>query len=611
MRRLILAAVAASLCLSTAAIAQDAPVNPVRLNQAGLLANGPKQALLPDAATRPLRWRLLDAAGTVLAQGSTTVLGDDAASGQHLHLLDFSSAKATGDGFTLAVGDGAVGDGAVSRPVGIGDGPYAGLKRDALAYFYHNRSGLPIEARLVGEAWARPAGHPKDVAPCFNGKDKAGNVWPGCSYSLDVTGGWYDAGDQGKYVVNGGIAVWTLLNLYERQVVRHKPPALPDGTAILPEAGNGVNDLLDEARWEMEFLLSMQVPDGTRMGLPLGPQKGSDRLTFTDVDVSGMAHHKMGDEHWTGFPMPPHLDPERRFLYAPNTAATLNLAATAAQAARIWQKIDPTFSDRCLKAALRAWAAAVRVSDARAIGDFNGSGGYADDDVSDEFFWAAAELLVTTHQPLFAKVVTGSQHFQRDAVADPGWGQTAPLGVLSLVLHPDALPDRDGARLVKSITRAADNHLREGGDGYRQPMPARAFGWGSNGGLLNRAIVLAYAHDLTGEGKYRDKVIDVASYLLGRNPLDFSYISGYGARSMQHPHHRFWAPSLDPKLPPPPPGVLSGGPNGNPGEDARKLLGDCAPQACWRDDLNLFTLNEVAINWNAPLVWVAAYLDER
>lgn len=607
MRRLILAALAAAFCLSGAAIAEEAPVNPVRLNQAGLLANGPKQALVPDAATRPLPWRLLDTGGTVLAQGKTSVLGNDAASGQHLHLVDFSSVRATGDGFALTVGDGTV-----SRPFSIGNGPYGALKRDALAYFYHNRSGIPIEARLVGDAWARPAGHPKDLAPCFNGQDKAGNVWPGCSYSLDVTGGWYDAGDHGKYVVNGGIAVWTLLNLYERQVMRQKAPALPDGSAILPEAGNGVNDLLDEARWEMEFLLSMQVPDGTRMGLPLGPQKGSDRLNFTEVDVSGMAHHKMGDEHWTGFPMPPQLDPERRFLYAPSTAATLNLAATAAQAARLWQKIDPAFSERCLKAALKAWAAAVRVSDARAIGDFNGSGGYGDDDVSDEFFWAASELLVTTRQPLFARVVTGSQHFQHDAIPDPGWGQTAPLGVLSLVLHPDALPDRDQAKLVKSITKAADNHLRDGEGGYRQPLSPRAYGWGSNSGLLNRAIVLAYAHDLTGLGKYRDKVIDVASYLLGRNPLDVSYVSGYGARPMQHPHHRFWAHSLDPKLPPPPPGVLSGGPNANStGEEAKTLLGACAPQACWRDDLALFTLNEVAINWNAPLVWVAAYLDER
>ncbi|WP_207762389.1 glycoside hydrolase family 9 protein [Niveispirillum lacus] len=596
------------LCIATPVMAKEAAVSPIRVNQMGLLANAAKLAILPASATQPLDWSLRDAGGQVVASGKTIVTGDDAASGQHLHRIDLSAVTMTGEGFTLAAG------GAVSRAFAIGTGPYGRLKRDALAYFYHNRAGIPIEARFVGAAWARPAGHEKEIAPCYGGKDEGGNDWTACGHSLNVTGGWYDAGDHGKYVVNGGIALWTLLNLAERQTLKGKAPAFPDGTAAIPEAGNGVNDLLDEARWQMEFMLTMQVPDGSRMPLPLGPQDGSKRLNFTqDVDISGMAHHKVADERWTGLPLPPHMDKERRFLYPPSTAATLNLAATAAQAARIWKTIDPAFAERCLVAAVRAWKAAVRVPDALATSNFDGSGGYGDKDVADEFFWAHAELLITTRHAVFTQAVTGSSFFGRDTLAEPSWAQTSSLGALSLALHPDALAEADSARIRAAILRTADLYAGEAADsGYAQPMGPKAYGWGSNSGLMNRALILAYAHDLSGQGAYRDRVVDVADYLLGRNPLDISYVSGYGARAMQRPHHRFWAHVLDPKLPPPPPGVVSGGPNGGDslGDEARKRIGPCAPQTCWKDDIDLFTVNEVTINWNAPLVWLTAWLDE-
>jgi len=602
------------LCLSAfgqqnMAIAREAPQpapNPIRLNQAGLRVDAPQRALVTDAAPSPLPWQLRDGGDHVVAEGKTHPLGHDAAAGQNLHLVDFTSSGRAGDGFTLQVGS------ATSRPFSIGKGPYGALKRDALAYFYHTRAGIPIEARFVGATWARPAGHEKEVAPCFGGTDKHGNRWPACGHQLDVTGGWYDAGDHGKYVVNGGISLWTLLNLYERQSRRGLAPSFPDGAAAIPEAGNGVNDLLDEARWEMDFMLTMQVPEGTRMGLPLGPQRGDGTLIFTEVDASGMAHHKVADEHWTTLPLPPHLDKQRRFLYPPGTAATLNLAATAAQAARIWRNIDPAFAARCLTAAKRAWIAAQRVPNAFAIGDFDGSGSYDDNKVSDEFFWAAAELLATTGETAFADALHQSPPFKDKLAGEPSWGNTATLGLLSLSLNDGALPDAEARRVKKAILAGAEQFLKEGaGSGYRQPLAANSYGWGSNSTLLNRAIVLAYAFDQTNEPRFRDAVADVGDYLLGRNPLDQSYVSGYGARPMRHPHHRFWAQVLDPALPPPPPGVLSGGPNGDPGDVAMpRLGGSCAPQTCWLDAIDLFTLNEVTINWNAPLVWVATWLDE-
>ena len=446
---------------------------------------------------------------------------------------------------------------------------------------------------------------------CVSGVDGNGNRWPGCDYSLDVTGGWYDAGDHGKYVVNGGISMWTLLNLYEVQQLR-RSVLFADKTARIPEAGNGISDLLDEARYELEFFLKMQAPESARQRLPIGEKRNRAGLTFTEIDTSGMVHHKVGDERWTGLPMRPDKDPEKRLLFPPSTSATLNFAATTAQCARIWREIDPAFAATCLAAAKRAWAAAVRNPEVYAIADFPGSGGYGDRDVSDEFYWAASELFVTTGDPEYRRIATASPHFTSPIHEAPGWPSTATLGTIALALHPDAIGKTEADRLRAEVAKAASRYVEESAQtGYHLPYAGR-WGWGSTAVLLNRAMLMALAHDWTGEAKYRGGVVDVMDFILGRNPLDVSFVSGYGARPMQNPHHRFWAHSMDPSYPPPPPGVLSGGPNENTSQDdvAKTLEGKCSPQTCWADDIRAYSLNEVAINWNAPLVWVSAWLAD-
>src|SRR5262249_38008860 len=173
--------------------------------------------------------------------------------------------------------------------------------------------------------------HGEKSGPCATGG--------GCTYSLDVSGGWYDAGDQGKYVVNAGISVWTLLDWWERtNALGTSAGDFADGKMNIPEHKNGVPDLLDEARWELEFELKMQVPAGEKL--------------------AGMVHHKVHDLKWTQLSTGPHEDPMPRYLQPPSTAATLNLAANGAQAARVWHKIDKAFSEKCLAAAERAWVAA-------------------------------------------------------------------------------------------------------------------------------------------------------------------------------------------------------------------------------------------------------------
>ncbi|WP_406346692.1 glycoside hydrolase family 9 protein [Streptomyces sp. NBC_00648] len=559
---------------------------PVRVNQLGYLPDGPKRATVVSSATGALPWQLRDSSGTVVASGATTVRGADQASGQSTHQVDFGAYTATGTGFTLVVG------GQASHLFDISASLYDGLRTDSMSFFYQQRSGIAIDAALAGAAYARPAGH-LGVAP-NKGDTSVPCQAGGCDYRLDVRGGWYDAGDQGKYVVNGGISVWEIVNSFERARRSGGDAALGDSTLRVPERGNGIPDVLDEARWEVEFLLRMQVPAGRPM--------------------AGMAFHKMHDAEWTALPTRPELDDKQREVHPPSTAATLNLAATAAQCARVYAPYDAAFSARCLDSARRAWAAAKANPDVLAPAtDNTGGGAYEDADVSDEFYWAAAELLATTGESQYRDAVTASPHHTKPADGF-WWGGTATLGRITLATVPGVdLPTDDLTRVRGLLTSAADGYLSTmAGQGYAVPIPATGYVWGSNSSVANNAMILAVAHELTGQQRYRAGALESMDYLLGRNALDLSYVTGYGERFSENQHHRFWAHQNDASLPHPPAGSFAGGPNaGLEDPVAKAKLPGCAPAACYVDDIGSYSTNEVAINWNASLAWLAAFAAER
>jgi endoglucanase len=555
----------------------------VRTNQHGYLTTGPKRATIVHDSTTPIRWQLRDAAGALVTSGRTRVRGTDAMTRDHVHVADFTAVRRAGSGYRLVVGAES------SESFDIRSDPYDALRRDSLAYFYHNRSGLPIEAQYVGEAHARPAGH-LDVAP--NRGDTAVPCLPGtCDYTLDVRGGWYDAGDHGKYVVNGALAAWQLMDLYERSRSTHDTEGLRDGLLRIPERANRVPDVLDEARWQVEFLLRMQVPAGE--------------------PLAGMVHHKIHDLAWTAHPMLPHLDPQPRYLHAPSTAATLNLAAAAARCARIWQRYDRAFARRCRVAAQTAWQAAVAHPDRYAPReDGVGGGPYDDTTVTDEFSWAAAELTATTGDRAYLRFVTTTL-----TAAGFSWKDTGALADLTVVRHPRRFPAKRVLAAQRRVLATADSHVRDlRAQGYPNPwLPADgAYVWGSTSATLTSAVIIAMAYDISHRRGYRDAVLESMDYLLGRNGLNQSFISGYGERASHNQHHRHWAHQLDPALPAPPPGSLAGGPNsGLQDPVAQQNLPGCAPAKCYIDDIGSWSTNEVAVNWNSALAWVAAFADGR
>ncbi|WP_236683338.1 glycoside hydrolase family 9 protein [Demequina sediminicola] len=576
----------------------------IRANQYGFTPEGPKRATLISDSADALAWTLRTSGGAVVTTGHTTVAGHDPTAGMDVHVLDFSTVAERGT-YVLEVG------GEESDPFAIGEGIYAPLAIDALNFFYLARSGIDIDAQIAGVEYARAAGHVSraggdDVnqgdynVPCQPAEDSEkvyGTPWTG-DYRLDVVGGWYDAGDHGKYVVNGGIAVAQLLGIWERaqRLGGSAARLLGDGSLAVPEHGDGVPDVLSEARWELDFLMSMMVPEGH--------------------ELAGMAHHKVHDYGWTGLPLLPVDGSHTRYLHRPSTAATLNVAAAAAQGSRLWAPYDSDYAQTLLSAAMTSWRAALahpEIYAPQADGAFGG-GPYDDDDVADEFYWAAAELFLTTGEDEYADFLLASPVHAADSFPTTGfsWDKLDAIAKINLATvdstfahrHAIAQQVMAGARAIAEVQAAQP---------FGMALPHDGFVWGSNSQILNNIVVLGAGYDLSGEPALLAAARESMDYLLGRNALGLSYITGYGTADVKNQHSRWFGHQADASLPHPPRGSVAGGPNADTPTWDETIRGiypaaDCAPQVAYIDDINSWATNEITINWNSALAAAAFFL---
>jgi endoglucanase len=551
----------------------------VRSNQLGYLPAGPKRAVWVSDAGEPTEFCVRDGSGTRVFGGRTWPwpVKPEPTSAMAVHVLEFSELRAEGEEFSVEVG------GARSHPFAIARDLYRRLVRDALGFFYLQRSGIAIdETRAPG--YGRPAGHLADVGvPAWTGPD-AERLYPAwsCPGRFDVSGGWYDAGDHGKYVTSGAMPAWQLLSTIELIRRRATCSAWWARTEAL---------LLEECRWQLDWLLRMQVPAGS--------------------SHAGMAFHRVHGTEWAPLPCWPHEDPTTRVLHRPSTAATLHLAAVAAHGARVFAD-DPAYARRLLDAAVSAHRAAHTEPVLLAPDDRGAFGGgpYGDEDLEDERAWAASELWLVTADPTWAE--PARRLFPADVFDLDGfdWNRMAAAGAIDLALHGEALDGHD--RAVASVLEAADRLIElQTGQPWGQPYaPEGGWDWGSNGRVLNNLVVLATAHELTGRDEHRDAATRGMDYLLGCNALDQSYVTGYGTNFTRHQRTRHFAHDLDPSFPPPPPGALAGGPTSkeHPGFPPDPRLAGLPPQQCYLDEPTSETTNDVCIRWNAPLVWMAAFL---
>ncbi|MBR6044496.1 MAG: glycoside hydrolase family 9 protein [Ruminococcus sp.] len=575
-------------------------------NQVGYFTDRAKRATLLCTDKDPVDFEVIDSSGKSVYEGKSTYFGYDADSGDTVHTIDFTDVDDTGSFHIEAA------NGAESREFTIGDKDiWSGLVYDSLNYFYQNRSGIAIESKYITsgdkDKLARAAGHPSDNA-------EIQQTWgySGSSGSVDVTGGWYDAGDHGKYVVNGGLSLWMLQNQYETAKFAGYDDAFADGTMYLPECSNGYPDLLDEARFEMEWMFKMIVSSG---------------------DYAGMVYHKAHDETWTGLGVAPADDDKKRIIKPPTTAAALNLAACAAQAARLWKGIDDSFANECLEKARLTYEAAKKHPDMYApLDESVGGGAYGDNNVTDEFYWAAMELFITTGEDKYYDDAEDSEFFLKvptslgggesvDTVGSFDWGNTAALGTFSAAIASDNVSSGDKSKAQKAVTEAADYFTDlEAKQGYGLPYGQSTLSyndsdtgyiWGSNSFVADNAIVIGYAYLLSDEDKYLDGAIGGLDYLLGRNALDYSYVTGYGTHTTEYPHHRFWSYQIDTSFPKAPCGVMSGGPNSGMQDPWVQGMGwkkgAIAPMKCYLDNIEAWSVNECTINWNASLAWLSAF----
>ena len=601
--------------------AGDYVVTGVEVNQVGYYPNLQKKAtvVVDSASAAPQEFKVVDKSGNTVYTGTTSSTIDDSDSGNFVQVADFSDFKDEGEGYTVVCGS------QTSLAFNIGNWIYDGMFTNSMNYYYLNRSGIPIESKYITSGDpstlenTKYVGHNPDKAYIQNEwKDdyaSDGSDIDKSNGQIDVTGGWYDAGDHGKYVVNGGISVWTLNNMYERAVAVGNTTKMDDGgDIVIPESGNKYPDLLDETRVEMEFFLKMQRDDG-------------------------MVYHKMHDYKWTALAVRPSEDELTRIVKPVTTAATLNVAATAAQSYRLWKGIDDDFANTCLAAAEKAYKAAkANPNELASMSQDRGGGAYGDTEMSDDFYWAACELFAATGDETYhTDLKSYSDALKLTNNLDGGencgsfssfnWGCTAGLGTLTLLLNSKNLPADEVSTLQNSIVEIAQSYVdKENEQGYGIPYQRTVYEdksydgkidgyeWGSNSFVINNAIVMSYAYDITGKMDFISGASTAMDYILGRNPLEQSYVTGYGEHATTYPHHRYWSYQLDPTFPMAPAGVLSGGPNSAMQDPWIKGMGykvnTIAPQLCYLDHIESWSTNEVTINWNAPLAWVVSYLED-
>ncbi|MBV7536343.1 glycoside hydrolase family 9 protein [Duganella sp. sic0402] len=561
MKKAILAWTIASLGACSAAIADD-----IKLNQLGFLPGAAKVAVVPDGAVREFKVVEADS-GKVVLTGLLGPAARSADSGDTVRQASFAALTKPGT-YLLRV-DGLPD----SLPFKVSASAYQALNAASIKAFYFNRASIALDAKHAG-VYARPAGHP-DTQVLIHASAASPQRPAGSRISSPK--GWYDAGDYNKYVVNSGISTYTLLAAYE-----DFPAYFQQQRLNIPESGNGRPDLLNEAWWNLEWMLTMQDP------------------------ADGGVYHKLTNQRFDGMVMPDQAK-EPRYVVQKSTAAALDFAAVMATASRVYAPFDQKLSARMLAAAQSAWRwAQAHSRDYYKQPQDIVTGDYGDNDVSDEFAWAAAELYITTGQDEFYKAMRAPEQ----PATVPSWSDVRGLAWLSLARHRQKLtPAADQPLIASRIDKLAQQLA----DGWRQSpygisMQTSDFVWGSNAVALNQAMVLLHGYRLNGKRVYLDAAQSSLDYVLGRNALDMSFVTGYGARATLHPHHR---PSEADGIAAPVPGFLAGGPQ--PGQQDKTHCPQPYPSALpaksYLDHVCSYASNEVTINWNAPLVYVSAGLQ--
>lgn len=525
------------------------------VNQCGYLPGMRKQVTV--RTDKPVSFSVLKSSGTCVYTGRADRRVENASAGETDYVGDFSNLTESGLYYIVADGLGE------SDTFAVGEDAYADLFRKSMAFFYLQRCGYDI---------------PENAAGCYGHKachTQIGHVYQS-DKTRDVTGGWHDAGDYGRYVGPGAMAVAQLLYAAERNEALYNSYRSPENTG----SAAAFPDYLEELKYELDWMIKMQREDGA-------------------------LYHKATCRNFCSFIMPED-ETEEMVLSPVSVTATGDFAAVCAMAVRFYRKYDENYARRLEEVSRKAYDA---MKGMELPGGFKNpkeitTGEYGDVCDTDERYWAAAELYNAFGDEQYR---TDFETIAREKIYQGyGWSDMGSYGNLAY-LNTERPTDKSLRTAIRqAMLSLADELINIAeADGYGTALTEKEYIWGSNLSVANNGLHLYDAWKLTGEQKYLDAAAAQLHYLLGRNCLGLCFVTGCGTDAIKHPHHRpsgFRGKAM--------PGMLSGGPCSWIADETIKSMFTKetipAPAKCLVDMTGSYSTNEVTIYWNSAFLQLLA-----
>jgi endoglucanase len=307
---------------------------------------------------------------------------------------------------------------------------------------------------------------------------------------------------------------------------------------------------------------------------------------------------------------------QQRYVVAKSVTAALDFAAVMAQSARLLKGSSDYagFASQAETAAKRAyeWAKAnpnAFYNQFKLSQDFKpavNTGTYGDMNARDERFWAATELYKLTADGSYLEDAKAVKPARFNA---PTWGNVAGLGAWAWIAQEGSELHSEMLAQLKDYCEALVANV--GTSSFQAPFGDKKsdFGWGclAEGGCAN-GVALMFADRYLERGKYMRYALENMDYILGRNATGYCFVTGFGAKSPMHPHHRL---SSADGIEEPFPGMLVGGPNPcqQDKRDGNLVYPSNFPDESYIDVEGSYASNEIAINWNASLVALVCWID--
>ena len=477
----------------------------------------------------------------------------------------------------------------------IGDDIYNEMLSDMSKYYYYQRQGLDLQEKYA-QQFARENLHPNDISV----KRWSDRNNPSAE-TFDVSQGWYDAGDYGKYVSPAATSVENLLLAYELfpQEFKKINPNIPE-TDKTSDLYSNAPAILSEIKWELDMLLKLEHSnkDGS---FYVAANYKDGTMYIEDTLYSTSDYNSSAKET----DLRSHL-------------ATVDMSAMLAHAYIVYKDIPEysDFAEQCLETSIRAWNWANNPVNEKhmSIGAGNRTYTFTQEDLDRSMYWAAGTLFRASK---FANkdcseyenyLISNCENenvntcFTGNSLGYSHKGRSF-LGFFHYLYQNDNPSNQ--IKAVFSKFEPWRNRILNY-DSFGTDYPEWGYWWGSNMVLAQSSMTLFLGSVvLEGIDNIPIEVLNsnqsAFNYLLGVNPISFSYVSGYGENSVKNIYSAIY--SKDAKLTPYqcPKGYVTEGANSSNNRHLSKYNGKC-----YMDSDAEWTTNENTIYGNAAMIFLTS-----